>query len=170
MSGAETAARIRLAPEPLTAEAFAPFGDVIEADRARSYLINGGRTRRYHALAAADCGADGEAVLSIFRGTPWPRPIRITMIERHPLGSQAFVPMERLAWLAVVAERPEPAACRAFLVRGDQGLQIARGVWHHPLLALSPVQDFLVVDRRGPGENLEEHHFPDTAEVLVDPV
>jgi len=162
--------RIRLAPEPLTAEGFAPFGAVIEADHARSYLINGGRTRRYNALAAADCGADGDVVLSIFRGTPWPAPVRIAMLERHPLGSQAFVPMERLPWLAVVAERPEPEACRAFLVRGDQGLQIGRGVWHHPLLALAPAQDFLVVDRRGPGENLEERQFPDAVEVLVDPV
>ena len=161
---------VRLTPEPLTAAAFAPFGQVIEAAHERSYLINGGRTRRFHALAAADCGADGEPVLSIFRGTPWPQPVRIAMLERHPLGSQAFVPMERLPWLAVVAERPQPEACRAFLVRGDQGLQIARGVWHHPLLALAPVQDFLVVDRRGPGENLEEHHFPATVEVLVDPV
>jgi ureidoglycolate lyase len=156
--------------EPLTAEAFAPFGAVIEADHARSFLINEGRTRRYDALVTPNAGDDGSVVLSIFRGTPWPRPIRIRMLERHPLGSQAFVPMERHPWLAVVAERPEPAACRAFLVRGDQGLQISKGVWHHPLLALAPTQDFLVVDRSGPGENLEEHHFCDSAEVLIDAI
>lgn len=156
--------------EPLSAEAFAPFGAVIEADQARSYLINEGRARRFHALAAADAGTDGRAVLSIFRGTAWPRPVRIRMLERHPLGSQAFVPMERHAWLAVVAERPAPEACRAFLCRGDQGLQVARGVWHHPLLVLQPTHDFLVVDRDGPGENLEEHWFDEAERILLDPV
>ena len=154
--------------EPLTPEAFAPFGTVIEADYARSYLINEGRCRRFHALATTDC--DGDVILSIFRATAWPRPVRIAMLERHPLGSQAFVPMERHAWLAVVADRPEPEACRAFLVRGDQGLQVARGVWHHPLLALAPVQDFLVVDRAGPGENLEEHYFPEGAAPVLAPI
>ncbi len=154
--------------EPLTAEVFAPFGAVIEADHARSRLINDGRCRRYHALATADC--DGEVILSIFRAIAWPRPVRVAMLERHPRGSQAFVPMQREPWLAVVAERPEPAACRAFLVRGDQGLQIARGVWHHPLLALAPLQDFLVVDSAGSGENLEEHHFAPEEARLVEPI
>ncbi len=156
--------------EPLTAEAFTPYGDVIEADHPRSFLINQGRTRRYNALATPDAGENGTVVLSIFRGTPWPRPIRIRMLERHPLGSQAFVPMERYPSLAAVAERPEPAACRAFLVRGDQGLQYAANTWHHPLLALQPVHDFLVIDRAGPGENLEEHQFDPVAEIVIDPV
>jgi ureidoglycolate lyase len=154
--------------EPLTTAAFAPFGTVIEADYARSRLINEGRCRRFHALATVDAGADGEAILSIFRATAWPRPIRIAILERHPLGSQAFIPMERHAWIAVVAERPEAPACRAFLVRGDQGLQIAKGVWHHPLLALAPVHDFLVVDRAGPGDNLEERHFRAGSEMVID--
>lgn len=153
--------------EPLTADAFAPFGQVIEADHARSFLINGGRTRRYDALALADCGADGTVALSIFRGTPWPSPIRIAMLERHPLGSQAFVPMERHPWLVVVAQSAAPTACRAFLARGDQGIQIARGVWHHPLLALQPAHDFMVVDRKGPGNNLEEQHFKADETVLL---
>ena len=159
-----------LVPEPLTADAFAPFGQVIEATHAASHLINGGRTRRYHALAMAEPGEGGEAILSIFRGTPWPSPVRIRMLECHPLGSQAFVPMERHAWLVVVAERPEPSACRCFLARGDQGVQIARGVWHHPLLVLQPTQDFLVVDRRGEGNNLEEVFFSEDATPTLAPV
>ena len=153
--------------EPLTREAFASFGAVIEADHARSHLINEGRCRRFHALATADPGEGGEVILSIFRATVWPRPIRIALLERHPLATQAFVPMERHPWLAVVAERPAPEACRAFLARGDQGLQLAAGVWHHPLLALAPVHDFLVADRAGPGENLEEHRFPEGAGPVV---
>lgn len=159
-----------LTPEPLTAGAFAPFGTVIEARFEASYLINEGRTRRFHALAATDPGADGEIVLSVFRGTPWPSPVTIRMLERHPLASQAFVPMERHPWLVVVAEVPNAAACRCFLARGDQGVQIARGVWHHPLLVLQPLQDFLVADRVGPGDNLEEVFFPDGEAAVLAPV
>jgi len=161
---------LTLTPQPLTAEAFAPYGQVIEADQARSFLINAGRTRRFDALALADPGPDGEVALSIFRGTPCPSPVRIAMLERHPLGSQAFIPMERHAWLAVVADRPEPDACRAFLARGDQGLQIARGIWHHPLLVLQPMHDFLVADRSGSGNNLEEHHFDSAIKISLAPV
>lgn len=162
---------LRLVPEPLTVAAFAPFGTVIEADHARSHLINAGRTRRFHALAEPDCAAEGgHPIISIFRGTPWPAPVRITMLERHPLGSQAFVPMQPQPWIAVVAERPDPLTCRAFLARGDQGLQLSRGVWHHPLIVLSPMQDFLVVDRAGPGNNLEEIAFDEGAAPTLDPV
>lgn len=160
----------QLNPEVLSEEAFAPYGRVIDADASRSHLINDGRTRRFHALASAEPGEGGEAILSIFRGTPWPTPVEIRMLERHPLGAQAFVPMERHPWLVVVAERPEAAACRCFLARGDQGVQIARGVWHHPLLVLQPMQDFLVVDRAGPGNNLEEVHFADGDWACIAPV
>lgn len=158
-----------LRPEPLTAAAFAPFGRVIEADPATARSINAGTTTRFHALATADPGPDGVAVISIFRGLPRARPIALALLERHPLGSQAFVPMQPHPWLVVVAERPEPGALRAFLARGDQGVQYARGVWHHPLLVLATSQDFVVVDREGPGANLEEVALPDHAAQVVAP-
>ena len=147
-----------IAPEPLTAEAFAPFGTVIETAGAQSFPINGGTTTRFHALATADVGPEGEAILSIFRATRWPQPVEIKMLERHPLGSQAFYPMSPHDWLIVVAagERPTAADLRLFRARGDQGVQYAPGAWHHPLLVLVEQQEFLVVDRSGPGENLEE--------------
>jgi ureidoglycolate lyase len=147
-----------LAPEPLTAAAFANFGTVIETAGAESYPINGGTTTRFHALATADPGAGGEAVISIFRASRWPQPVAIKMLERHPLASQAFFPLSPDDWLVVVAggERPTAADLRLFRARGDQGVQYARGVWHHPLLILTERQDFLIVDRRGPGENLDE--------------
>jgi ureidoglycolate lyase len=147
---------IAVAPEPLTAAAFAPFGAVIAADPARARPINGGTTTRFDALATVDAGPEGRAILSIFRGTR--RPLTIAMLERHPLGTQAFQPLSAEPWLAVVAggERPTARDLRAFLCRGDQGVQYGRGVWHHPLLPLAPAQDFLVVDRSGPGANLEE--------------
>jgi Ureidoglycolate hydrolase len=147
-----------LSPVPLTAEAFAPFGRVIEADPSTMRAINGGATLRFHALARAETDAAGAVILSLFRSLPRPPgPVALRMLERHPDGSQAFMPLGGDEdWLVVAAERPEPGALRAFRARADQGVQFARGVWHHPLLTLGHGRDFMVVDREGPGANLEE--------------
>ncbi len=142
--------------EPLTPQAFAPFGTVIEADPSTAVEINSGYTTRFHALAEAAVG-DGQAIISIFRGRP--RELSVGMLERHPLGSQAFVPLDGQPWLAVVAESPDLDACRAFHCQGNQGLQYDSNVWHHPLLVLGEAQDFLIVDRTGDGNNLEEVFF-----------
>ncbi len=142
--------------EPLTPQAFASFGTVIEADPSTAVEINTGYTTRFHALAEAAVG-DGQAIISIFRGRP--RELSIAMLERHPLGSQAFVPLGGQPWLAVVAENPDLASCRAFHCQGNQGLQYDVNVWHHPLLVLGDAQDFLIVDRAGEGNNLEEVFF-----------
>ncbi len=147
----------RLRPEPLTAAAFAPFGAVIEADPATARPINGGFTTRFDALATVDAGPDGAAILSIFRGLP--RPLVLEMLERHPLGTQTFVPLAPRPWLVAVAESPEAQALRVFIARGDQGVQYGRGVWHHPLLVIGQPQDFLVADRAGPGPNCDEAAF-----------
>ncbi|MEX0759344.1 MAG: ureidoglycolate lyase, partial [Tistlia sp.] len=80
----------------------------------------------------------------------------IDLLERHPLSSRAFMPLGGRPWLVVVADTPRAETCRAFRVRGDQGVQYHPGVWHHPLLVLDEPQDFLVVERAGPGTNLEE--------------
>ena len=141
--------------EELTAEAFAPFGQVIDLSADRAFEINDGFTTRHHALAQVS--SDADVILSIFEGRP--RPLSIAMLERHPKGSQAFMPLDARDWLAVVAETPAPDALRAFRCRGTQGLQYAPGVWHHPLLVLDHAQRFLVVDRDGPGDNLEEVFF-----------
>ncbi|MEM7058270.1 MAG: ureidoglycolate lyase [Pseudomonadota bacterium] len=144
-----------LTPEPLTAAAFTPFGTVIQTENARSFSINQGTTMRFDQLAMAEVG-EGQAAISIFRGAPRPHPIAIEMLERHPLGSQAFFPLTDHNWLVVVGSEPKGAALRCFHARGDQGVQYSTGIWHHPLLVLNGSQDFLVVDRSGPGENLEE--------------
>ncbi len=152
-----------LRPEPLTKAAFAPFGDVIEIDGAETRAVNQGFALRFHDLAALDVATGGgRAILSIFRATRRPSPIAIDMLERHPLGSQAFFPLSPHDWLAVVAEggrAPDLATLRCFRVRGDQGVNYAAGVWHFPVLTLAETQDFLVVDREGPGANLEEIAF-----------
>ncbi|MEZ5609533.1 MAG: ureidoglycolate lyase [Rhodocyclaceae bacterium] len=149
-----------LSIEPLSREAFAPFGDVIEAsDAARHFTINAGNTERYHDLANIEPGPEGRVIVSIFRGQPRALPFAVQMMERHPLASQAFIPMSGRPYLVVVAAAgaaPTAGQLRAFLARGDQGVNYATGVWHHPLLALDEACDFLVVDRAGPGPNCDE--------------
>ncbi|NMG46297.1 ureidoglycolate lyase [Aromatoleum toluvorans] len=156
--------------EPLTREAFAPFGEVIEAsDAAHHFTINGGNTERYHDLAKIDAGPDGRVIVSIFRGQPRALPFPVEMMERHPLGSQAFVPTSGGPYLVVVAPAGDPPGAedlRVFLARGDQGVNYGRGVWHHPLLALDGVSDFLVIDRKGEGPNCDEVTLAET--VLID--
>lgn len=151
--------------ERLTRDAFAPFGDVIELDGARHYPINEGTTERYHDLAKVDVNTHGgRPLINVFRAQPRAWPIEIAMMERHPLGSQAFVPLSDAPYLIVVAPAGDldPAKLRAFSTRGWQGVNYARGVWHHPLLALERVSDFLVFDRGGDGPNCDEAALPQT--------
>lgn len=148
-----------LVPEPLTAEAFAPFGEVIEAsERAEQIPINYGMTTRFNDLARIDVAeAGGHAILSIFRGRPLD-PLVLKIFERHPLGSQSFTPLSGRPYLVAVAPPGafEPAAVRVFRASPRQGVNYAKGVWHHYLLPLEAESDFLVIDRAGPGENLDE--------------
>ena len=148
--------------EPLTKEAFAPFGDVIETTGAEQLYINEGTTVRFHDLAALDLGQEGgRPLVSVFRATPRPIPIAVRMMERHPLGSQAFYPLAPEDWLVVVCaggDRPDQSTLRCFRASGRQGVNYRAGTWHHPLLVLQP-QDFLVIDRGGPGDNLDEVWF-----------
>jgi ureidoglycolate lyase len=147
---------------PLTQSAFASFGEVIEADPARMRLINGGTTERFHALAAAEAAGEGaRVVINLFRGQPRVFPYAVNMMERHPLGSQSFSPLSGRPYLVVVSkdEAGRPGRPQVFLARGDQGVNYRRNVWHHPLMSLDAPSDFLVVDRDGPGNNLEEFFF-----------
>lgn len=152
---------VTLAIEPLTRTAFAAFGDVIEADgAARTYAINAGTTMRFHDLATIDTTRDGgRPVMSLFRAQPRPLPFLVRQLERHPLGSQAFVPLSPHPYLVVVATDPA-ATPRGFLARDGQGVNYRAGTWHHPLLALDAVSDFLVIDRGGPGDNCDEADLP----------
>ena len=161
-----------LKARPLTREAFAPFGDVIETEGARGFAINAGLAERFHDLARIDIAAEGgRPLLSIFRGLTRPPPLRLTLMERHPLASQAFFPLHERDWLVVVATGPEPCrpeALQAFRATGRQGVNYARGTWHHPLIVMAPDHEFLVIDRGGDGTNLEEVPFPDPTEVILD--
>jgi ureidoglycolate lyase len=151
--------------EPLTRAAFAPFGDVIEIEGATHFPINRGTTMRYHDLARLDVADEGgRPLVNLFRGEPRALPFEVSMLERHPLGSQAFMPLGDTPYLIVVAPAGTlaPDKVRAFVTRGWQGVNYAKGVWHHPLIALRARSDFIVVDRGGEGSNLDEQSLPES--------
>lgn len=148
--------------ESLNAEAFAPFGQVISTDGAHHYSINNGMTERYHDLARVELGGvHPRPLISIFRGQPYALPLTLKLVERHPLGSQAFYPLSHHPFLVIVAldHAGIPTLPRAFLTAPGQGVNIAMNTWHGVLTPLEAAADFLVVDRGGDGNNLEEHHF-----------
>jgi ureidoglycolate lyase len=146
--------------QPLTAEAFAPFGDVLDASGAPDRLINGGLCGRYHDRARLDF-SDGRAGISLFLAEPRRLPLRLEMVERHPDGSQAFLPMTGAPFLVIVAPDAggRPGRPLAFVTGHGQGVNYHRGVWHGVLCPLSAPGLFAVIDRIGAGPNLEEHHF-----------
>ena len=168
-----TTATIRLRVTALSRAAFAPFGDVIESEGDRHYAINEGYAERYHDLARVDVAEQGgRALISIFRAKPRSFPMRIRMVERHPLSSQAFIPLTTTPFLLVVAapgDAPGAEALHAFVTNGRQGVNYARATWHHPLIAMREPGEFLVIDRGGPGGNCDEVHFDDREIVLLPP-
>jgi ureidoglycolate lyase len=155
-----------LAPETLTAEAFAPFGDVLDATGDHR-LINAGLCQRHHDRATLDFGAEpGRAGISIFRAEARALPYSFDLIERHPEGSQAFLPMTADPFLVIVATGPD-AAPRAFLTNGAQGINLHRGTWHGVLTPLAAPGLFAVVDRIGPTPNIEEFRYTQPWTVLA---
>ena len=146
-----------LRPLPLTAEAFAPFGEVLDAT-GDYRLINAGLCRRHHDRARLDFGLDGRAGISIFNAEPRALPYSFDLIERHPDGSQAFLPMTQHPFLVIVAPGPE-AEPLAYLTNGAQGVNLRRGTWHGVLTPLHAPGLFAVVDRIGTTPNLEEHRY-----------
>ena len=157
----------RITAEPLTAAAFATFGDVLEAAGPPDRLINQGLCGRFHDRARLDFGT-GRAGISIFDAVPRALPYRLDMVERHPQGSQAFLPMTEHPFLVIVApEADGPGTPRAFLAAAGQGINLLRGTWHGVLTPLHAPGRFAVVDRIGEGANLEEHWFTDPWEIMV---
>ena len=152
-----------LQPRPLTADRFAPFGDVVATTGGVAAPMNDARFERYDQLASVD--VDGGVTISIVRSrTPTTLPHHFTMVERHPLGSQAFIPLSPFPFIVVVAppaETVEPDDLQAFVTNGRQGINYHRGTWHMPLIALGEGQEYLVVDRVPGGGNCEERVFDD---------
>lgn len=150
--------------QPLTAQAFAAFGEVIACAGNDFFHINGAHTERYHALSLAQA-VNAEVGLSIFRNIQKTQvPCEIQMLERHPIGSQAFIPMQGQSFLVVVAaaldqDQPDLDHIYAFISNGQQAVNYRAGTWHHPLLTLEAPSDFTVIDRIGEGHNCDVFQF-----------
>lgn len=157
-----TAARI-LKAQPLTRDAFRPFGDVIQEEGTENYTINDGNTLRIHDLCVVDPGEGGRVLVNFFHALDAiTLPYRPLLLECHPLGSQAFIPKESARFLIVVAppgRKPNLDRIQAFVTSGLQGVNYAPGVWHLPLCSFTKAS-FVVIDRGGPGKNLREHKLP----------
>lgn len=156
----------RIVIQPLTPVAFAPFGDVLETEGDADRIINQGLCGRWHDRASIDV-SDGRAGISLFRSEVRQLPYRLEMVERHPEGSQAFLPMTEHPFLVIVApdEHGIPGTPIAFRTAPGQGINFHRGTWHGVLTPLHAPGLFAVVDRIGPGDNLEEYWFDAPYEV-----
>ena len=162
---------ITLTPQPLTSERFAPYGDVIESVMDRSAAMNAARFERFDDLCSIEMRDNGRVTVSIARcRTATSMPHRIDMVERHPLGSQAFVPLTPCRMIVVVAppeESVEAGDLRAFVTNGRQGVNYHLGTWHMPLIAFEAGQEFLIIDRAADVPNCDQHSL-DEAIMLVE--
>jgi len=152
--------KLLIKPKKLTSELFKKFGDVIEvSEQSENFAINDGFTQRYHDLANVDVNENnGRTLINIFRSVPLSNPIVLESMERHPLSSQAFMPLGHKPYLVVVAPSGDlvESAIEVFLSSANQGVNYSAGTWHHYCLALSRTSDFLVIDRGGEGDNCDE--------------
>lgn len=157
--------------EALTQETFAPYGDVIEVSGNNQVIpINYGLTERHHDLAKIDVNeGGGQAIVSLFKTQPVTLPFTVKIMERHPLGSQAFMMTTGRPYVVVVSEAGEfdPTSLRAFLAKPTQGVNYHKGTWHHYCLGLEDENQFLVIDRSGDGKNCDEVEIPDHLSIVV---
>ena len=164
---------VLLHAQPLSKEGFGPYGDVIEIEGAKHFPINAGKIERYHDLARVELNAvqEDRMLVSILKcNEPSRLPYRVELVERHRLGSQAFIPLSHARMVIVVGPANKPVQTdqlEAFVSNGKQGINYRPGVWHMPLIAFDEDQRFLVVDRGGAGEDCEEFRSDDF-ELFVD--
>ncbi len=149
--------KIIIEPKLITKENFSKFGDMITTENIKPLEINNGYAKRFDDIAKIDTSnKNGETTISIFSALKRSFPMKIDMMEKHPLGSQAFIPMKQTTFLTLVApegERLEIDKIESFVVPKGKGVNYKTGIWHFPLIATEDM-DFLVVDRKGSGENL----------------
>lgn len=160
---------VKLTPQPLTRERFAPYGDVVESTSIEMQPMNEARFERFDDLCNIDVDDSGHVAVSITRcRAPTALPLRIVMVERHPLGSQAFVPLKPCRMVVVVAppgETVEAGELKAFVTNGRQGINYHRGTWHMPLIAFDAGQEFLIIDYAGGEPNCEQHELDEVVVV-----
>jgi len=156
-------------PIKVSKENFADFGDVISSENIKAININAGYAKRFDNLANINTLRDeGKTIVSIFSALKRSFPMKIDMMEKHPLGSQAFIPMIETTFLAFVAppgNLPKISKIKSFIIPPKKGINYKPGVWHFPLISTENT-DFLVIDRKGNGNNLIIHNF-DKEDVLL---
>ena len=149
-------------PIKITKINFATYGDLISTDDIKPMDINAGYAKRFDNLANINTSKDeGKTVVSIFSALKRTFPMKIDMMEKHPLGSQAFIPMKETTFLCFVApsgESPELSKIQSFIIPPKTGINYKPGIWHFPLISTENT-NFLVIDRKGDGENLIIHKF-----------
>lgn len=159
----------KIIAQPLTQDAFQEFGDVIEIrDGTKNFAINGGTTQRFDDLATAVAlGEEARTAISMARAQPFTLPHSVSMVERHPHGSQAFIPVQSTRFMVIVAldENGKPGTPRAFLAQPGQGINYFVNTWHGVLTVLDAPADLIIVDRLGVGQNLETYDYPKPWEI-----
>ena len=151
---------LTIKPKPINKENFKKFGDMITKDDIKPLDINDGYAKRYDGIANLDAKKDnGESIISIFSALKRSFPMKVDMMEKHPLGSQAFIPMQETTFLVLVApkgSKPNIDEIESFIVPPHIGVNYNPGIWHFPLISTKDM-NFLVVDRKGEGDNLVLH-------------
>ena len=146
----------------ITKKNFSKFGQLIDASKKNPISINDGYAKRFDDLINIDVSKDkGRAIISIFNAKKRRFPMKIDMMEKHPLGSQAFIPMEDTKFLVFVApkgDKPDVNKIQSFLVPKQTGVNYNAGIWHFPLISMKNM-NFLIVDRKGKGNNLVIYKF-----------
>ena len=149
-------------PIKITRKNFSTYGDLISSDDVKAMDINAGYAKRFDNLANVDTLKDGgKTIVSIFSALKRTFPMTINMMEKHPLSSQAFIPMKETTFLSFVAppgESPDINKIQSFIIPPKNGINYKPGIWHFPLISTEDT-NFLVIDRKGIGENLIIHKF-----------
>ena len=161
--------KITINPKPITKENFSKFGDMITTANIKPIEINDGYAKRFDGIANLNTSQDnGETIISIFSALKRTFPMKIDMMEKHPLGSQAFIPMKQTTFLVLVApegNKPDLNKIEAFIIPPEIGVNYNPGTWHFPLIATEDM-NFLVVDRKGSGDNLKIHKLEENQVIL----
>ena len=154
--------KIIIKPKKITRKNFQKFGDLISVKKKKSININDGYAKRFDNLCRINTSSKkGKTIMSIFSAKKRKFPMNIKMMEKHPLGSQAFVPMNETTFLVFVApkgKRPNTKKIESIIVPTQTGINYNPGIWHYPLIS-SKNMNFLVIDRKGIGNNLVIHNF-----------
>lgn len=156
--------------QPLNPQIFAPYGDIVSPEMGEKITVNDGMATRFRDLANVELNGDNtRTLISIFRSEPFELPIKISMLERHPLGSQLFCPLCARPWAVIVADddHGKPTNLKAFRLDGKTGINFKPNIWHHTLICFEETSEFITVDRDGDGNNLEEYYL-DEPMMLVD--